>query len=111
MKGRELCVSLGRTMDLQYKMVSESSGTVPFKVGSKTYHTWYKVFGDLNCSRYRPLVALHGGPGMSHHYMLSVCLFSGRENSTDLPYFTDQANVYMSKRGELHVFIKCSILH
>ncbi|RDB26029.1 L-amino acid amidase [Hypsizygus marmoreus] len=48
---------------------SERSGTVDFIVGTKTYQTWYMVVGDLKGGR-RPVVALHGGPGMSHHYML-----------------------------------------
>ncbi|KAF9568272.1 proline-specific peptidase [Agrocybe pediades] len=47
-----------------------TTGTVDFKVGSETYQTWYKVYGDLKNSQRRPLVTLHGGPGMSHHYML-----------------------------------------
>jgi hypothetical protein len=32
----------------------------------------YKLYGDLKMSEHRPVVALHGGPGMSHHYMLYV---------------------------------------
>ncbi|KAF8815119.1 proline-specific peptidase [Phlegmacium glaucopus] len=51
-------------------MSTESTGKIDFKVGSTTYQTWYKVFGDLKSSQHRPIVALHGGPGMSHHYML-----------------------------------------
>jgi proline-specific peptidase len=31
------------------------------------YHTWYRVAGDLG-SRAAPLLALHGGPGSTHHY-------------------------------------------
>ncbi|KAI0667417.1 proline-specific peptidase, partial [Trametes maxima] len=36
--------------------------------------TWYKVFGDLSArspSR-RPLVVLHGGPGVTHNYLLPI---------------------------------------
>ena len=51
-------------------MISE--GKIPFKVGNETYQTWYKLYGDLKTSEHRPVVALHGGPGMSHHYMLYV---------------------------------------
>lgn len=50
-------------------MSVERSGTVDFVVGTETYQTWYKIIGDLS-SGIRPLVALHGGPGVSHHYML-----------------------------------------
>jgi pimeloyl-ACP methyl ester carboxylesterase len=53
-------------------MATVTEGKIAFKVGAETYETWYKVFGDLKTSKKRPLVALHGGPGMSHHYMLSA---------------------------------------
>ena len=46
-----------------------SSGKVDFKVAEEIYQTWYKVVGPLKGGR-RPVVALHGGPGMTHHYML-----------------------------------------
>ncbi|KAG6369584.1 Alpha/Beta hydrolase protein [Boletus reticuloceps] len=49
--------------------MSESTGKVDFCVGNETYQTWYRVFGDLN-SGIRPVVMLHGGPGLSHHYVL-----------------------------------------
>src|SRR5436190_12371386 len=40
-----------------------SEGYVDFR----GYRTWYRVFGDLG-SRAAPLLALHGGPGSTHHY-------------------------------------------
>ncbi|KAL6304458.1 proline-specific peptidase [Sparassis latifolia] len=33
--------------------------------------TWYKVYGDLK-SGVTPLVALHGGPGIPHDYLISL---------------------------------------
>ncbi|TFY54624.1 hypothetical protein EVJ58_g8752 [Rhodofomes roseus] len=45
------------------------TGTIPFTYNQETYQTWYKVVGDLS-SDIRPVIALHGGPGFSHHYML-----------------------------------------
>ncbi|KAH9478942.1 L-amino acid amidase [Psilocybe cubensis] len=51
-------------------MSEEHTGKVDFKVGSDTFQTWYKIYGDLKSSAKRPLVILHGGPGMTHHYML-----------------------------------------
>jgi len=45
------------------------SGKVDFKVGDEVYQTSYKVLGSLKEEK-TPVVALHGGPGMSHHYML-----------------------------------------
>ncbi|KAF8954061.1 Alpha/Beta hydrolase protein [Flammula alnicola] len=47
-----------------------SEGKIPFKVGSVTYETWYKLYGDLKTSKKRPIIVVHGGPGMTHHYML-----------------------------------------
>lgn len=62
--------------------------------------TWYKVFGDLTTatSSRRPLVGLHGGPGVIHKYLLPlvdlvhsysipVVLYDqlGNGNSTHLP--------------------------
>ncbi|KAH9474306.1 L-amino acid amidase [Psilocybe cubensis] len=49
-------------------------GTVDFKVGDETFHTWYKVLGSLKSEK-TPIVALHGGPGMTHHYMLFPVVF------------------------------------
>jgi proline-specific peptidase len=48
-------------------------GTVPFDVqaAGKPCKTWYKIVGDLN-SPLRTLVTIHGGPGMSHDYMVQL---------------------------------------
>ncbi|KAJ7873704.1 proline iminopeptidase [Mycena leptocephala] len=48
-------------------------GEVGFTVpnAGKPCKTWYKVVGDLHDSTSRrPLVALHGGPGVNHGYLL-----------------------------------------
>ncbi|KAI9000442.1 proline iminopeptidase [Trametes punicea] len=52
-------------------------GEVEFKIPGidKPCKTWYKVIGDLPSGRC-PLVALHGGPGAVHDYLLTL---------TDLP--------------------------
>ncbi|CCM06142.1 uncharacterized protein FIBRA_08392 [Fibroporia radiculosa] len=49
--------------------MKENAGLIPFHYKGETYHTWYKIVGDLH-SGATPLVTLHGGPGVSHHYML-----------------------------------------
>jgi proline-specific peptidase len=59
--------------------MSESTGKIDFRVGSETYQTWFRVFGDIN-SGIRPLVVLHGGPGLSHHYVLPFKEFHTRFN-------------------------------
>lgn len=59
--------------------VKVTEGTVSFSHPSlpKPCETWYKVVGDLKTSSTdskakRPLVALHGGPGMAHNYLNSL---------------------------------------
>lgn len=47
-----------------------ASGEVDFTVGTETFKTWYMVVGDLK-SGVRPLVALHGGPGVPHRYIIA----------------------------------------
>ncbi|KAI0318247.1 proline iminopeptidase [Amylostereum chailletii] len=46
-------------------------GTVPFTYANETYQTWYKVFGDLSTAIEPPLIVVHGGPGLSHDYLLA----------------------------------------
>ncbi|PPQ86687.1 hypothetical protein CVT25_006762 [Psilocybe cyanescens] len=47
-----------------------TTGEIPFDVAAagKPCKTWYKVFGDLNSGK-RPLIALHGGPGVNSEYL------------------------------------------
>jgi L-proline amide hydrolase len=51
-----------------------TTGEIDFIVPStgQTTKTWYKVYGDLANKKHRPLVVLHGGPGVVHDYMLSL---------------------------------------
>lgn len=46
----------------------EITGSIPFQVGNETFSTWYRVVGNFN-SGARPLVILHGGPGIPNPYM------------------------------------------
>jgi proline-specific peptidase len=52
---------------------SIKEGAVPFNVpaAGKPCETWYKIVGDLK-SDVTPLVLVHGGPGMSHDYLISL---------------------------------------
>ena len=45
--------------------VPVTEGKIPFEVkgAGKECFTWYEAFGDLS-SGARPLIALHGGPGV-----------------------------------------------
>jgi len=51
-----------------------TTGEIDFPVpnAGKATKTWYKVYGDLANRKHRPLVVLHGGPGVVHDYMLSI---------------------------------------
>lgn len=44
-----------------------TEGVIPFR----EHETWYRVSGDLT-SDLAPLVVVHGGPGCSHDYLLSL---------------------------------------
>ena len=70
--------------------MSERTGRVDFHYGGETYQTWYKVVGDLK-SGVRPAVVLHGGPGISHHYVLP---FTGLYTRYGIPVvFYDQIGI------------------
>ncbi|OCH93639.1 proline-specific peptidase [Obba rivulosa] len=49
--------------------MEETTGTIPFVYDGETFSTWFKVTGKLTPG-VRPLVVLHGGPGIPHQYML-----------------------------------------
>jgi proline-specific peptidase len=51
-------------------MAQPSTGAVHFAVHGEIFKTAYKVFGNLE-SKKRPVVVLHGGPGIPHQYLLS----------------------------------------
>ena len=50
-------------------------GSVPFDLGGEIAGTWFRVAGDLRPDDPEapvPLVVLHGGPGATHDYLLSL---------------------------------------
>ena len=47
-------------------------GFVDFTYQGETYQTWYKTYGDIKDTSHTPLIILHGGPGMSHDYLISM---------------------------------------
>ncbi|KAJ7444435.1 proline iminopeptidase [Mycena latifolia] len=52
-------------------MVFEGEAEFVVPAAGKPCKTWYKVVGDLDSpTSRRPLVALHGGPGVNHAYLL-----------------------------------------
>jgi L-proline amide hydrolase len=59
--------------------VDVTEGTVAFPFGGDDAKTWYRVTGDLRGAGPAPLVVLHGGPGATHDYLLSLAdLADGR---------------------------------
>ncbi|KAJ8519550.1 hypothetical protein ONZ45_g3522 [Pleurotus djamor] len=56
-----------------------TTGYAPFHLGDETYQIWYKIVGQLGGGR-RPIVCIHGGAGMSHHYMLPHSILAKRLN-------------------------------
>ncbi|KAJ7792084.1 proline-specific peptidase [Mycena leptocephala] len=57
-------------MATQAALVTE--GKIPFIVGGEAFETYYKLFGDISSCTSGPLVVLHGGPGISHDYLISI---------------------------------------
>lgn len=51
-----------------------SQGTVPFTLAGEVAETWFRVTGDMSDDPRAPapLVVLHGGPGATHDYLLSL---------------------------------------
>ncbi|KAG6844066.1 hypothetical protein H0H87_010009 [Tephrocybe sp. NHM501043] len=51
--------------------MSTTTGKIDFHYQGATYQTWYKLVGNLHTMKpdVRPLVTLHGGPGVAHNYL------------------------------------------
>ncbi|KAL1737096.1 Alpha/Beta hydrolase protein [Schizophyllum commune] len=70
-----------------------TTGLAPYTIGASTYETYYKVFGDLSSDK-RPLVVAHGGPSLSHDYLLPI---SDIAATHDVPIvFYDQVGTGLS---------------
>jgi L-proline amide hydrolase len=57
-----------------------TTGHAPFR----DYLTWYRITGDLERTRAEgrpPLVVLHGGPGCTHNYVLSLADLVGADRA------------------------------
>ncbi|KAK5151723.1 proline iminopeptidase [Cryomyces antarcticus] len=61
--------------------VKITEGEADFGVPSagKKCKTWYRIYGDIE-SGVRPLIALHGGPGVGHNYLESLADLTGKYN-------------------------------
>ncbi|KAI9154764.1 L-amino acid amidase [Paramyrothecium foliicola] len=54
--------------------VNVTEGEISFNApnANKPCKTWYKTVGDILGSELPPLIALHGGPGAGHEYLVSL---------------------------------------
>ncbi|KAJ7149035.1 Alpha/Beta hydrolase protein [Mycena crocata] len=72
--GRERLVVWKKLQDhlrfLHPTMTDPQTGAIDFTYSGETFQTSFEVFGDLKQGR--PLVALHGGPGIPHQYLLPI---------------------------------------
>lgn len=53
-----------------------STGSIPFEYAKNNLvaETAYYIWGDLKSSDRKPLICLHGGPGVPHNYLLPLAL-------------------------------------
>ncbi|KAF8512734.1 proline iminopeptidase [Hysterangium stoloniferum] len=92
-----------------------AEGTVDFDVpaAGKPCKTWYKIFGDVKNSKHRPVIAIHGGPGVPHNYILSIADLATKH---DIPViFYDQIGTGNSthlqeKKGDREFWIESLFL-
>ncbi|KAI2627771.1 proline-specific peptidase [Hypoxylon sp. NC1633] len=66
-----------------------SSGEIPFDVpgAGKPCKTWYKIIGDLSTpTTTTPLIALHGGPGAGHNYLIALAALHARHGTPLILY-------------------------
>ncbi|TFK53824.1 alpha/beta-hydrolase [Heliocybe sulcata] len=61
-------------------------GLIPFDHEGDTFHTYYKVFGDLKGNTNPPLIALHGGPGLVHDYLVPFADLLAQNNTPVILY-------------------------
>ncbi|KAJ7660032.1 proline-specific peptidase [Mycena rosella] len=73
--------------------MAETTGSIEFCMDDEVFQTGYKIFGELEPGTC-PLLALHGGPGMPHSYILPIAELTA---SKGIPViFYDQLGCGMS---------------
>jgi proline-specific peptidase len=71
---------------------TSTEGTIPFIVDGETYQTYYRVFGDLKNASKLPLIVCHGGPGLTHDYLLPLSDLSLSEDSRPVIFYDQLGN-------------------
>jgi pimeloyl-ACP methyl ester carboxylesterase len=89
---------------------SNIEGTIPFIREGEAFETYYKIFGDLNTSTTIPIVVVHGGPGLSHDYLLPISDLSAH---TPVIFYDQIGNARSSrlKHKEFENLVKHFELH
>jgi len=67
--------------------IQSTEGKIPFLVGEETFETYYKLVGNIASCNYGPLVVLHGGPGISHDYLIPLADLTSRSPSTAVIFY------------------------
>lgn len=65
-------------------------GTIPLTFNGETFYTYYKVVGNppsSTSSSRPPLIAIHGGPGFSHDYILPISDIVIHDPSTTVIFY------------------------
>ncbi|KAA1477686.1 proline-specific peptidase [Dentipellis sp. KUC8613] len=76
--------------------MATKTGYVDFKYEGEEFKTWYKIVGDLQ-NGVRPLVLLHGGPGIAHNYLLPLAALATSHNTPVV--FYDQTGIGRSSHA------------
>ncbi|KAF8513348.1 proline iminopeptidase [Hysterangium stoloniferum] len=53
-------------------------GTIDFVYQGETFKTYFKLFGDMKTLSQTPLIVIHGGPGLTHDYLLNLAELSSK---------------------------------
>ncbi|TFK50454.1 proline iminopeptidase [Heliocybe sulcata] len=69
-----------------------AEGRIPFIVGDETFETFYKLAGDMANSPYPPCVVLHGGPGISHDYLIPMADLAADPSSIPIIFYDQLGN-------------------
>ena len=74
-------------------------GTVQFELGNgEIAETWFRITGDLE-SGGAPLVLLHGGPGATHDYLLSMADLASGRGVVHYDQLGDGRSTHYAERG------------
>ncbi|KAF9649229.1 proline iminopeptidase [Thelephora ganbajun] len=65
-------LSIQRVVAASVTLSASLSRKIPFRYQGDTYQTWVSIHGGVGSTLNRPLVVVHGGPGLSHDYLLSI---------------------------------------